>query len=272
MFFRREGLGSLALIAANIIVYAFLLAPIAVVVVSSFDSSSRLNFPPLGFSLKWYKAFFLSAELWYAIRLSAYIAAVSTIIAVIIGTLAAFALDRYSFPGAQAISSFLLSPLMIPVIVIGLSVLLFYAVLGVGSSPLGFILGHVLIITPYVVRTVLSTLSRFDMALEESAIILGANDFRAKWHITLPLIKPGIFGGAAFAFMTSFDNVPISIFLAGGKLMPLPVKIYAQLDAHGIDPVFAALSTIVIILTVALIMVIDRYVGLANYYGQSGGG
>jgi putative spermidine/putrescine transport system permease protein len=124
------------------------------------------------------------------------------------------------------------------------------------------VLTHILITVPYVIRPVLAVLAGLDPSLEEAAYSLGANDFRAKWHITLPLIWPGLFAGGFFAFMTSLDNVPISIFLSTARLTTLPVMIYSQVDAYGVDPVFAAVSTIMVLLTVVIMLVIDRYVGL----------
>ena len=152
--------------------------------------------------------------------------------------------------------------MMIPLIVLGLAVLLVIAALGARPTLASFVWMHVLITVPYVVRTVLATLVRFDITLEEVALSLGANDFRVKIHVTLPLIRPGIIAGGFFAFMTSFDNVPISIFLGSARMSTLPVKIYSQIEAYGLDPVFAAISSVIIVLTLVIMLLLDRYVGL----------
>jgi putative spermidine/putrescine transport system permease protein len=243
-------------------VLAFLVAPIVIVVVASFNDSQVLSFPLERFSLRWYHALWEDAVLIEAFNVSLVVAAIATALAILIGVPAAIALNRYRFPGRDLVSAFLLSPLMIPLIVLGLAVLLVYSALGARPGIGGFVWMHVLITVPYVVRAVLATLERFDRALEEVALSLGANDFRVKWHITLPLIKPGIIAGGFFAFMTSFDNVPVSIFLGSARMSTLPVKIYSQIEAYGIDPVFAAISTVVIVLTLVTMLVLDRYVGL----------
>ena len=248
--------------AATVVTLLFLVAPIAIVVIASFNDAAILSFPVHRFSLRWYVAFFQDFELVNALQVSLVVATVSTIFAILVGAPAALSLNRYDFPGRELISAFLLSPLLIPLIVLGLAVLLVYAALGLRASLTGFVIMHVLITTPYVIRTVLAVLSRFDRALEDAALSLGADDVRTQWHVTLPLIKPGIFAGGFFAFMTSFDNVPLSIFLGSSKLVTLPVKIYSQVEAYGIDPVFAAISTLVIAGTLVLMLLFDRYVGL----------
>ncbi len=258
---RRSGF-ALLVWATTVATIAFLVAPIVIVVIASFNDAEILSFPLQRFSLRWYVAFFRDFELVQALQVSLVVATVSTAFAILVGVPAAFSLSRCEFPGREAISGFLLSPLLIPLIVLGLAVLLLYAALGLRASLTGFVVMHVLITTPYVIRTVLAVLSRFDRTLEEAALGLGADDFRTQWHVTLPLIKPGIFAGGFFAFMTSFDNVPLSIFLGSSKLVTLPVKIYSQVEAYGIDPVFAAISTLVIAGTLIVLLLFDRYVGL----------
>jgi putative spermidine/putrescine transport system permease protein len=258
---RRSGF-ALLVWAATVAVIAFLVAPIIIIVVASFNDAEILSFPLKRFSLRWYVAFAHDFELVRALQVSLVVATLSTAFATLVAVPAAFSLSRCEFPGREAISAVLLSPLLIPLIVLGLGVLLVYAALGLRASLVGFVLMHVLITTPYVIRTVLAVLSRFDRTLEEAALGLGADDLRTLWHVTLPLIRPGIFAGCFFAFMTSFDNVPLSIFLGSSKMVTLPVKIYTQVEAYGIDPVFAAISTLVIAGTLVVLLLFDRYVGM----------
>jgi putative spermidine/putrescine transport system permease protein len=248
--------------AFNLLVYLFLLAPIAVVVIASFNSSARLSFPLEGVSLQWYRAFLANRELLESLQLSTVVALATTALALPLGLLAALAIDRYRFPGRDALSAFFLSPLIIPGVVLGIGVLIFYASVGLPINVWGFVLTHVLISAPYVVRTTLASLARFDRSLEEAAMSLGADDLSTKLAVTLPAIRPGLLAGGIFAFMTSFDNVPVSVFLATPRMMPLPVKMYADLDSHGIDPVFTAVSTVLIVATLGLTLLLDRYVGL----------
>ena len=248
--------------AFNLLVYLFLLAPIIVVIVASFNSSARLSLPLEGVSLQWYRAFLANRELLEALRLSTVVALVTTALALPLGLLAALAIDRYRFPGRDALSAFFLSPLVIPGVVLGIGVLIFYAAVGLPINVWGFVLTHVLISAPYVVRTTLASLARFDRSLEEASMSLGADDLRTKVAVTLPAIRPGLLAGGIFAFMTSFDNVPVSVFLATPRMMPLPVKMYADLDSHGLDPVFTAVSTVLIVATLGLTLLLDRHVGL----------
>ncbi len=253
---------TLAVRAVSGAVLAFLAAPIVIVVIASFNDAAILSFPLQRFSLRWYVAFFQDFELVQALQVSLVVAALSTVGAILVGVPAAFALVRYRFPGRELVGAFLLSPLLVPLIVLGLAVLLLYAAVGIRATLAGFVVMHVLITTPYVVRTVMAVLVRLDASLEEAALSLGADDLRTTWHVTLPLIRPGVFAGGFFAFMTSFDNVPLSIFLGSSKLVTLPVKIYSQVEAYGIDPVFAAVSTLVIAGTLVVMVAFDRYVGL----------
>lgn len=243
-------------------VLTFLVAPIVIVVIASFNDSQILSFPLERFSMRWYEALVADVALIEAFHVSIIVAAVATLLSILIGIPAAFAINRYDFRGRDLVSVFLLSPLMIPLIVLGLAVLLVIAALGARPTLASFVWMHVLITVPYVVRTVLATLVRFDITLEEVALSLGANDFRVKIHVTLPLIRPGIIAGGFFAFMTSFDNVPISIFLGSARMTTLPVKIYSQIEAYGLDPVFAAISSVIIVLTLVIMLLLDRYVGL----------
>jgi putative spermidine/putrescine transport system permease protein len=247
---------------ATVSVLVFLVAPIVIIVIASFNDSQILSFPLERFSVRWYRALFNDRQLIDAFNVSVVVGAITTVLSILVGVPAAFSINRYSFRGRDLLNAFILSPLLIPLIVLGLAVLLALAALGLRPSLVGFVCMHVVITVPYIVRTVLATLERFDLTLEEVALSLGADDLRTKRYVTLPLIKPGIIAGGFFAFMTSFDNVPVSIFLGSAKLTTLPVKIYSQTEAYGIDPVFAAISTVVIVLTLLLMLLLDRYVGL----------
>jgi putative spermidine/putrescine transport system permease protein len=242
--------------------FVFMLAPIVIIVLASFNNADVLSFPIDSFSLRWYKAVFRDFELLDALNVSVVVATLSTAGALALGIPAAFSLARYRFFGSDAISAFLLSPLLIPLIALGLAVLLLYAAVGLKTTMAGFVLMHVLITTPYVIRTVMAMLTQIDPALEDAAVSLGADDIKTKFLITLPLIKPGIMAGAFFAFMTSFDNVPVSIFLGSSRMTTLPVRIYSQIESDGIDPVFAALSTLIIGATLIMMIALDRWIGL----------
>jgi putative spermidine/putrescine transport system permease protein len=181
------------------------------------------------------------------------------------GTLASFALVRYSFPGRDALQLAFVAPLVFPAIVYGVAMLMALSPLRLTRTVLGLILAHVVITVPYVVRTVSATLQGVDRRLEESAQILGANPWRTFWYVTFPLIRPGLIAGATFSLIVSFDEFTVSLFLTGPGLMTLPLEIYHYTE-FTIDPTIAAISTVLIVLSVAAIMAIERFLGFERHF------
>ena len=149
-------------------------------------------------------------------------------------------------------------------VIIGIALLQFYSLLKISGSFFGLVIGHVVITFPYVVRTVSASLYQFDEALEEAARTLGANQVKTFFKITLPMIRPGLIAGAIFAFIVSFDNVPVSIFLVGVKSTTLPVVIFSYIE-YGVDPTIAAISTILICLTGLTIFIIEKWIGFSKF-------
>jgi putative spermidine/putrescine transport system permease protein len=244
----------------------FILAPIVVVAAASFSAGKVPEFPPSGLSLQWY-SYALSYSLFTrSATNSAWLALVSTAISTPIAVGAALIIVRTRFPGRDALQTFLLAPLIVPSIVIGLSILLAFATVGIRDIFFRLIGAHVLITFPYLVRTVIASLTRVDSSIEEAAQTLGANSWRTFWHITLPLIRPGIIAGMLFAFIVSFDNVSVSLFLTSARTNTLPLAILSYVEFN-FDPSIAAISTMLILFSLFAALILERAVGLRKVLG-----
>jgi putative spermidine/putrescine transport system permease protein len=234
------------LAAVNAAILLFLLAPIIVVVATAFTTSNYPTFPPEGFTLQWFERFLGMAEFTDAIRRSAVLALVSAAVAVVLGTFSALALVRWRIPGRAAISAVMLSPILFPAIVLGLALLVFYHRIGLAGTFVGLVAAHSVLTTPFVIRLVAASLAEFDPAVEEAARNLGAGWWRTFLQVTLPLIRPGVLAGAVFAFIISFDELVITLFLAGPGRETLPIRIFTYVE-YSSDPMVSAISTALII-------------------------
>jgi putative spermidine/putrescine transport system permease protein len=244
------------------LVYVYLLAPILIVIPVSFSSAAYLVFPPRGFSLRWYANFFSLPEFTDALLLSIRLALSVTVTATTIGTMAAFALVRYRVPGRNAVRTLLLSPMVLPGVVLGIGFLTFFSRIRAIHTFWSLFLAHLIVTLPYVIRTVSATLVGFPRVVEEAGASLGASPISVFRTITLPIAKPGILAGAIFAFIVSFDELVISIFLTGPRLSTLPVQIYNYIEFTS-DPTIAAISVILVVLTVAAVSLLERFVGFS---------
>jgi len=260
---RRRLTGATAVKAFSIAVYAFLLAPLVVVVIASFNSADFLSFPPRGFSLRWYRALWES-EVWGdSFRLSLLLTAVVTPLALLIGTLAAYALVRYSFPGKGLVATLVMAPLVMPQIVLGIALLNYMSGLGLVGSLTGLILGHLVVTLPFTVRLVSISVHNLDPALERAAENLGATPLQTFWRVTLPLLRPGIVAGAIFAAIISFGELAVTLLIAGARTTTLPLRIFNYTE-YNFDPTINAVSTIFVALALVLIIVLDRLIGLVR--------
>jgi putative spermidine/putrescine transport system permease protein len=244
------------------VVYLYLLAPILIVIPVSFSEASYLVFPPRGFSWRWYVNFFSLRELTDALVLSARLAVSVTLASTVIGTMAAFALVRYRFVGRDLLWTVFLSPMVLPAVVLGIGFLIFFSRTRLVHSFWSLFFAHLVVTLPYVIRTVSATLQGFPRVLEEAAASLGASPSTAFRTVTLPVIKPGIMAGAIFAFIISFDELVISIFLTGPRLSTLPVQIYNYIEFTS-DPTIAAISVILILFTTVAVTLLERFVGFS---------
>jgi putative spermidine/putrescine transport system permease protein len=242
--------------AIAILVLGFLILPILVIVPLSFSSGSFLSFPLPGLSLRWYHEL-LGSERWLSsLRNSVVVACASTILATILGTLAALGLQRARFPGSSLVLALLISPMVVPLVIVAVGVYFFYAPFGLTGSLVGLTLAHTALASPFVVITVSATLQGFDTNLSRAAASLGAGPTLAFFRITLPLILPGVVSGALFAFVTSFDEVVVALFLTGPQERTLPRQMFDGIREN-ISPVIAAAATLLIVLSVALMTVME---------------
>jgi len=241
--------------------FIFLLAPIVVVVISSFNAVGVLSFPPQSFTTRWYSE--IDPAYYHSLMVSLMVASITVVIAVLVGVPGALALARGRFPGRAALNAFCLSPLMIPALVMGVAAFQFslviwdYFRLTLGGTVAGLVVGHLTFAIPFVVRSVLAGHTRFDFSLEEAAQNLGASPWWTFFHVTLPILRPGIASGAIFAFLISLDEVPIALFMGGGDATTLPVRIFTAMEiSFGGD--ILAVASVVVVVSVGLMLVLDR--------------
>lgn len=254
--------GRLLLGTAVASVYVFLMLPIAIVVIASFNSGKYLKFPPDGFSLRWYANFFRLQPFMDALALSFVLAVVAAAIATAIAIPAALYYVRHAGRWREAFRMVTLAPLLLPEILTAIALLFFYYQIGIGTkSVLGLYLGHVVICIPFAFLQVTSALYNMSPSLEEAARSLGAPAWTTFRRVTLPLIKPGVINGALFAFIISFDNVSISLLLKGVGTTTLPMQVFDYLR-WDFDPTTAAASTVSILMTLGAVLLVDRFVGL----------
>lgn len=256
--------GRILYLTMNGLILFFILAPIAIIFVFAVNPTPYITFPPEGFSLRWFEAFFTSKDFMGALWLSIKVAVISTLLATLIGATASLALARGNLPATRMITAFVLSPLMLPAILTGLALFQALMFLDIGRPLWALVAGHVLVTTPYVVRTTLAVLHNFDTRLEEAATSLGASPIRVYREVTLPLIKPGVIAGSIFSFIVSFDQFPVSLFLISPGNETLPITLFNYLKFE-MDGRIAAASVVSILISFAIVLGIERTIGLRSY-------
>jgi len=236
----------------------FLYAPIAVLLFFSFNNSAIPAFPLSGFTLHWYHQFATNADLRAALETSAMVAVVSSIGAVLLGVLASIALARRRFAGKAAVSALLLSPLVIPYIVFGISLLLFFHAAGIPRSIITVAIGHIVISLPYTILVLVPRLDQIDVALEEAAADLGANPLQTFRLIVLPLILPAVVSAFLIAFTTSFDEYALASFVVGTRVT-FPIYLYSALRFPSQLPQVIAVA--VVVMVISLLVVVSAEIG-----------
>ena len=249
--FDKLGWYALRLLCIGILL--FLLLPILVIIPLSFSNSSFLAYPIPGWSLQWYDNLFNSDDWARATRNSFIVAPLATLLATVLGTMAAVGLSRVNFLGKSTLMSLLISPMVVPIVVVGVSTYLFFAKVGLSDTYTGLILVHAALGAPFVVTTVLATLQGFNHNLVRASLSLGAGPLETFFRITLPIIAPGVISGALFAFATSFDEVVVTLFIAGPSQVTLPRQMFTGIREN-ISPTIAAVATLLIIFTTTLML------------------
>jgi spermidine/putrescine transport system permease protein len=244
------------LVAFTAVVLLLLHLPLAVLVAFSFNAS-RFSVDWTGFTLTWYHRLFERRDILRALRGSLIVGGASTVLSVVFGTLIALALARHRFRGRTLYEGLLYMPIVTPEIVVGISLLILFVLLGVPLSLMTVTIAHVAFSIPFVAVVVLARLSGMDQHLEEAAMTLGADELTAFWRVTVPLLWPGILSGALLAFIMSFDDYVITSFVAGSGSSTLPLVVYGMVRRN-IEPSINAISTLILIATVMLVYVAER--------------
>lgn len=248
------------LLASVVAIYVFLLGPLLIIVLTSFTATSSTAFPPTGFSLRWYGEFVRSAgftdAFWFSVKLASLCAPIATFV----GFLSAYAIIRFAGRRRVLTQSLALLPAMVPHILISMSLLLALNVVPLPGF-LALLAGHLLICLPFAIAGVSASLDSIDPQLETAALTLGASRARVLWEIVLPLAAPGILSALIFSFIISFGDVYIALFLSGPGMTTLPIEIFSFIQWES-TPVVAAITTLQILLILALGLVVERLVGM----------
>ncbi len=245
----------------SLVFAAFMLAPLIVVVGVSFTPEGFLEFPPSGISLRWFEAILDNPDFIDAAIVSLQLGVASATIATVICIPAGLAIGSGRFRGRDALQALFLSPLTVPTVVLGIAFLRFLSMAGMNGTFWGLVLCHVVIIVPFVLRLVLASVTGLDPSIGRAATSLGAGGLTVFRRITLPAIIPGIVGGWVLAFITSFDELTVTVFIVNPATTTLPVKLFSHIT-QTTDPLVASVSTVAILFTVALMLIVDRIYGL----------
>ena len=238
------------------LVFAFLFVPIIVIIPLSFNSEPYFTYPMPGYSLRWYAEFFTSPQWLLGLQNSIIVGIFATLVATVLGTLAALGLNRAEYPGKTTILAVLISPIVVPIVITAAGMFYFYAKLGLTGTLAGLVFAHATIGVPFVVITVSATLAGFDYNLIRAGASLGGDPLRVFFRITLPLILPGVVAGALFAFITSWDELVIAIFLAGTEEHTLPRRMWSGIREL-MSPTIMAVATMLIMTSVGLMIVME---------------
>ena len=243
----------------------FLLAPIAMVCLVAFTPESYLSIPTTHFSLRWFDAVLHDSRFLQAFGLSSALATCAATLGTAFSLPAALALSRDTFPGKRAITGFLLSPLLIPHLVLGVALLKFFSDLNIRGSFATMVIAHTVLVIPFALRLIISASAGLITSVENAAFSLGANRWTVLRRIVVPALAPGLASGWIISFITSFDELTMSVFIASPSLTTLPVRLYSKMD-DGIDPFVTAVSALLIVIAVVAMFILDRLFGLERFF------
>lgn len=251
------------ILSFTFIVYLFLLGPLFIIVAASFGKAARLQFPPQQLSLHWFQNVFAVQAFMSALWVSVIIALGATAIALVLGIPATYAMSRFRFPGKAAFNALFSSPVLIPGIVLGMMLLKLIVLRLHTPILISLLIGHIILVLPYIIRVVTASLSNFDYSVEEAAMNLGAGRVRTFVTIVLPNIRAGVLSACILSVVNSFNNVPMSVFLNGPGVNTLPIEMLSYVMDH-FDPTIAALSAMLMGVTVALMFLVEKTLGLRS--------
>nr|WP_152662447.1 ABC transporter permease [Devosia soli] len=250
-----------ALIGFTVIVFFFLVGPLVIVVGSALSDTTYLTFPPQGLSLRWFQNIFEIDAFRRTILTSLQVAVISTFVALIIGIPASYAMSRYRIQLPGWLSTLFVLPVLVPELVLGFSLLKNLAFQFNAPIYLSLIIGHTILILPYVIRVISASLASFDFSIEEAAISLGSPPLKTFFTVLLPNVRSGVIAAFILAFITSINDVSISIFLTGPGISTLPIQLLAHMEQF-FDPTVASVSVMLMVLTVAVMATVERTLGL----------
>ena len=246
-------------------VYAFIFVPLLIIVLISFSGDDYLSFPPSSWSLRWYRTVLSNEGFMQGLQNSAVIAVVVMVLSLAIGLPAALAIARLRFAGRELLQTFVLSPLILPAIVLGLGILIIFFRLGLVATYPGLIMAHLTLTLPFTVRILQTTIANLPTDAEDAAKTLGANPLQTFLRITLPQLGPGLIAAAAISAILSFDEIVLSLFIVGPDLSTLPVEIYRYVDERT-DPLVAVMAVVLIAVSLGIVVIVERTVGFARTF------
>jgi putative spermidine/putrescine transport system permease protein len=262
----RRPLGFGAVWGLRACAFALLFLPIVLVIFLSFGGDSYTVIPPRSYSWRWYLNILERKEFAAGFLTSLSVAAIVTPLSVIIGTLSAYALWKRPGPFSRALEAILMSPVSLPLVVTGLALLVFYNRIHFYGGLANIVIAHVIITYPYSFRAVLAALSRYDRQLDEAAASLRVRPWKSFRHVTLPMIRPGLFAGGLFAFVMSFDDFATTIFLITPDTKTLPIAIYQYMEFN-LDPTVSAVSSVMVLVAIVGVLIIERLIGMDRFVG-----
>jgi ABC-type spermidine/putrescine transport system permease subunit II len=241
----------------NILVMVYLLLPILIIILYSFNLTAATMFPLQGFTTKWYREVFRNRSFLFALKNSVYVGLAVSMISVVIGSLTSFAVTRYTFKLKSAVSFLVLIPITLPAIILGISLLSFFAFLKISRSLVTVVLGHAVFCIPFAVLVMNSRLEGFDISVEEAARDLGANTVQTFRYVTFPIIRPSIIGVIMLTFALSFDEFLVTFFIVG-RQNTLPIVIWGMLR-RGVSPTINVIATMVLVFSMTMIVIANKY-------------
>ena len=247
-----------------VLVIGFLIGPFLIIVAASFSAGDTLAFPPQGFSLKWIAKVFTVESFRDSFAMSMFLAIGGTFAALLLGIPAAYAMSRYKLPFSETIRTVVSAPIIVPGIIVGLALLRYFVVpFGIGIT-LALLLAHTALILPYAVRVVSASLTNLRSDIEEAAVLLGSSRLGAFFRVVLPNIRGGILSAFILGFVTSFNQVPVSLFLSGPGVRTLPIDMLGYMEIV-FDPSVAALSSLLAFLSIGIVFMAERFLGFSRY-------
>jgi putative spermidine/putrescine transport system permease protein len=250
------------------VLFVFLLAPVLMVFPISFSNDPYLAFPPRSWGVRFFIELPNRPALMNGLRVSLVLATIVTLVSIIVATPAAYAVTRLTFRGRDWLMGVFTAPLLLPTIVLGLAILLVFIRLDLIATYRGLVIAHLVITLPYALRIIATSLVTLPPSIEDAAASLGASPLAVFRRVTLPLMAPGITAAAALSFIVSFDEVVISLFVVGPQLTTFPVEIFRYVESRT-DPLIAAASVILVVVTIGLVLVLERSIGVARALGKN---